>query len=444
MKTNEKIEENVIVHNENGCYRQNLIGDAPKGNLINEFLWICSGVNRKILRKCPTDFAKFAGIGGTILFTGIMAALSGGYAFYFVFKNPAEFDSIKKVFFEPDQSMPVKLSIGFAFFWGLLIFNLDRFIVNTMYSDGKHTIGKAELISGLPRIIIAVFLGIVISTPLELKIFKDRIESQLVQDNIKRKNDIVKTNKTESEKLDAAENKLAKINNEKKVLYEDWQKAESNANSEAEGTAGTRKVGKGMLYKEKRENADALKYKYLNFENDYRTEIQRLEEEIHSYRLSSTKINEEIKKSLSDGFTARYQAYHNLIHGEGNFALLIASWFITLLFVIIEISPTFLKMMLSHGPYEDLLNAERHVIKVRSAHIISDINDDINTKLKLSTKLNENKSQAELLANKELLDKIAMAQSEIIGVAIERWKEEEMIKIQENPGSYIKSNTERV
>ena len=30
------------------------------GGLLNEFLWTCAGVNKKILRQCPTDYAKYA------------------------------------------------------------------------------------------------------------------------------------------------------------------------------------------------------------------------------------------------------------------------------------------------------------------------------------------------------------------------------------------------
>ena len=52
-----------------------------------------------------------------------------------------------------------------------------------MYPDVIHTISGYELLAGLPRIVIAIFLGIVISTPLELKIFEDRIEYQIEIDN---------------------------------------------------------------------------------------------------------------------------------------------------------------------------------------------------------------------------------------------------------------------
>jgi len=101
------------------------------GGWLNEFLWVCAGANREVLRQCPTDYAKYAGTGGTILFTAIMAAISGGYAISFVFQNA-----------------PLYVPFGFGIIWGLMIFNLDRFMVNTMYSDGKHTISKAEFLGG--------------------------------------------------------------------------------------------------------------------------------------------------------------------------------------------------------------------------------------------------------------------------------------------------------
>ncbi len=67
----------------------------------------------------------------------------------------------------------------FACAWSLMIFFLDRFITNTMYSDGKVTISWLELRSALPRIVIAIFLGIVISAPLELNIFKQEVDDKL-------------------------------------------------------------------------------------------------------------------------------------------------------------------------------------------------------------------------------------------------------------------------
>lgn len=168
------------------------------GGILNEFLWTCAGVNKKILRQCPTDYAKYAGIGGTILFTALMAMLSGGYAFYTVFNNQA-------------------LALIFGVFWGLLIFNLDRFIVNTMYSDGKVTISWYEFASGLPRIIMAIFLGIVISTPLELKIFEDEINvtiRELAQSKIE------EYKSTDVQRIDSLSKKKEELQNSAVSIYD--------------------------------------------------------------------------------------------------------------------------------------------------------------------------------------------------------------------------------
>ena len=68
---------------------------AKEPGWLNEFLWMCAGADRAVLRQCPTDWAKYAGTGGTILFTALMAAISGAYAKYVILASiisrPASF-----------------------------------------------------------------------------------------------------------------------------------------------------------------------------------------------------------------------------------------------------------------------------------------------------------------------------------------------------------------
>jgi len=90
----------------------------------------------------------------------------------------------------------------FACAWSLMIFFLDRFITNTMYSDGKVTISWLELRSALPRIIIAIFLGIVISAPLELIIFKNEIKTQVTNDLDAKSNTFKNTKEVDILRLD--------------------------------------------------------------------------------------------------------------------------------------------------------------------------------------------------------------------------------------------------
>ena len=98
-------------------------------------------------------------------------------------------------------------------------------------------------------------------------------------------------------------------------------------------------------------------------------------------------------------------------------------------------------MMMSSGPYDDLRRAEMHRVRVLSDKKISDINDQVNTMVKISVAKNKSKLEAEQTANKDLLNRIAMAQSELLQTAIDEWKEEEMKKVKANPSAYIKTST---
>lgn len=121
----------------------------------------------------------------------------------------------------------------------------------------------------------------------------------------------------------------------------------------------------------------------------------------------------------------------------------LSAWCIILLFIIIETVPTFFKMMIASGPYDDLLRAEMHRVRVLSDKRVSDINDEINTEVQISTQKNKERLEAEVLANKKVMEQIANAQAELLQTAIDKWREQELAKIAENPSAYIKTNTDK-
>lgn len=153
---------------------------ANRIGLLKEFAWWCAGADKDLLAMCPGDHTKYVGIGTVILFTALMAWFSSFIAMQLVF-DPVSIKNGIHLFGKTITEIPL-WSVIFATFWSAMIFCLDRFITNTMYSDGKVTISRKEFMSGLPRIIIAIFLGIVISTPLELKIFKKEIDDKFRQE----------------------------------------------------------------------------------------------------------------------------------------------------------------------------------------------------------------------------------------------------------------------
>lgn len=428
------------------------------GGWLNEFLWICAGANRKVLRQCPTDYAKYAGTGGTILFTAIMAAISGGYAISFVF-----------------QDAPLYVPFGFGIIWGLMIFNLDRFMVNTMYSDGKHTISKVEFLGGLPRIILAIFLGIVISTPIEIRIFQDKIKSQLIIDQGKVGDDVRKAHDLLYQQRKDIEDQISTRNNQLTDLRagrldgvsgrvankeKELKEAENRLYNETNGDGITKKKGYGPAAKQLENQVNRLKGELANLRLEekqnnannqtyIRQRTVSVQNEIDEYNRRLVEVDKkiaEVEKEGSEGqkaltgFCAQINALNEIASFSENMSLFLARLFISLLFIAIEVIPTLFKMMVASGPYDDYLRAEMHRIRVLSDKRISDLNDDVNTEVQISTTKNKERLEAEVLANKEVMERIAKAQAELLQTAIDKWREEELAKIKENPSAYIKTN----
>lgn len=112
----------------------------------------------------------------------------------------------------------------FACAWSLMIFFLDRFITNTMYSDGKVTISWLELRSALPRIVIAIFLGVVISAPLELIIFDKEVNLAITNYQEAYITERVKQN---TDSISAIESQLEELNKQK-IAREDNSNTNTN------------------------------------------------------------------------------------------------------------------------------------------------------------------------------------------------------------------------
>ena len=103
--------------------------------MLKKFFILCSGADHVLLDSCaPGEQNKYAGIGATVFFTAVMAFLASAYALYTVFDN----------YFA---------AIGFGLVWGLLIFNLDRYIVSTIKKTGRFS---NELFQAAPRLILAI------------------------------------------------------------------------------------------------------------------------------------------------------------------------------------------------------------------------------------------------------------------------------------------------
>ncbi len=410
-------------------------------NLVNEFLWLCAGANRKVLRQCPTEHAKYAGIGGTILFTAVLASLSGGYAIYKVFAD--EVYNEAAMAYDTDIHA-MYIAIVFGVIWGLMIFNLDRFMVNTMFSDGTHKITKDEWIGARPRLVLAIFIGVVISTPIELRLFKDKIQAQIVIDQGEAQSKMDEEQQFIREQILNLEKQ--KGDNNKRVDDKRTERAqiEDQAYKEATGTGGSGKVGRGIYTKQLEQRAKNLQKEVDRLQDEADRANAAIDSQLNEKyaQLNDHSKNNEIAAKSMKGFCAELHALNTITNPVNDFALFGARLLIMFLFIAIEVIPTLFKLMMIDGAYDAVLALEKHRAKVVAKKQESDINDVINTEIQISTQKNRERQDAEILANKELMEKIAKTQAELLQTAIDKWREEELAKIEKNPSAFIKTNNE--
>jgi hypothetical protein len=309
--------------------------------MLKPFFILCSGADKNLLEGCSEgEQTKYVGIGATVFFTAVMAFIASSYALFTVF----------------DDVVP---AILFGIVWSLLIFNLDRFIVSTIR---KRDNLWSEFLQATPRIILAIIIAIVISKPLEIKIFEKEINTVLLKEknamalNNKKevanyfKSDLDK-NKTEIASLKA---EITKKEKEVNTLYETYI-------TEAEGTAGTKKLGKGPVFKEKIAKHDLAKKELDTLQKNNLAKIAEKEKNTKTLQTDLDKKITETQPIIDgfDGLMARINALNKLPW--------LPSFFIMLLFLAIETSPIIAKLLSPKGEYdyksEDLETALKATIE---------------------------------------------------------------------------------
>ena len=301
------------------------------------FFWHCSGADMELLKKCPTESSKYVGIGATIFFTGLFAALSGAYALFTVFDS-------------------IIASVVFGLVWGLMIFNLDRYIVSSMRKEGKFV---RELTLAIPRILLAVIISIVIAKPLELKVFDKEIQPELIvmeQESYARQEQELRSRFEPS--LDSLESAVQALKTEILLKTQKRDELVRIAQEEADGTGGSRRRNLGPIYKVKKANADAAEQELLQLTMANQKRIEGIENTIATTESSMAAQLNALEKSKINGMAARMEALSRITTNSD--AVTWAHWFIILLFVAIETAPVFVKLISSKGPYDNLLKIVEH------------------------------------------------------------------------------------
>ncbi|WP_250213414.1 DUF4407 domain-containing protein, partial [Acrocarpospora catenulata] len=350
--------------------------------MLGRWLIVLSGARQDILDQCQSERAKFQGLGGAILTTSGIAVLSMTFALA----------SALKVF------LPLAVLAGLA--WGVAILSLDRWLVASLPPHGGRRFWLA-----LPRILLALLLGAVISTPLVLQIFKPEIDAQIVQIQRERGDAFVLAQQSggigqriaELEKsaadlqnvidsggktpLDPANDprmkELVEARKEAQAqqdkFYQEWQ-------CQLYGGANCLKPGSGPLARKAKENLDAAQKKVRDIDKDIAKRREELAatdasgqasrlaqatEDLNAVRSQLATLNEQqnamrdkyINENVdSDGLLLRLDALNEV--SKNNTSLNAARALLFLFFMLIECLPVMVKLMQRAGMYDRILAAK--------------------------------------------------------------------------------------
>ena len=453
--------------------------DERHMNFLQNFLCSCAGADKSILKQCPTEWNKYTCIGATILFTGILASISGGYALFTVFKG---------------GDGAIMLAVLFGVLWGLIIFNLDRFIVSS------------------PRIILAIIIAIVISKPVEIKIFENRLSEQIKRNEIEAKKDNVDDfygiHKVSDKKdnVNALDASIATAENERNIDPPEVQNLQSEKR-QAEQRLEKKRAENNSLIQTHRQAIAQIENNRDNYRPTYDVDgnivgeslTKEANDKISSHNSTIRSLNQEIRtlqnqvnsldrqittarneyraqkdeqiatlkadksraesvlndaiataeeeasdanmvseRAFSNNFISQIEALGDLT--STNRTMEIVSLFLTLLFLTIELAPILTKLITKRGPYEEILERTEYELMIEQKSLISRKNSEVNElleqaedaaklRVEIINRLEKDRAEAELKTNKKLLEEIAARQESLAMKTIDKWYKEELKKL---------------
>jgi hypothetical protein len=123
---------------------------------MRDLLISLSGARLEILQRCPTERLKFQSLGWAILSSSVLAAVS--------------------IWFGLSSAIGVNpfLALPFALAWGVIVMGIERWLVTSLPSHGRR---RWAII--VPRLLLAVLLGVLVAAPLVLRVFQPEINAQI-------------------------------------------------------------------------------------------------------------------------------------------------------------------------------------------------------------------------------------------------------------------------
>lgn len=388
---------------------------------MKRFLLFCSGVIQDILENCPTDVNKYVGLGGTVLVTAGMAAASS-YLF---------------------ATIALRLSSYSAFFLSALvslaIFNLDRWLLCSL--SRQETFQK-EVMTALPRLVMSVLIGVVISEPMVLTIYAPEINAQLARNQ-------AAARRSAQERIDASPRfqQMAALQDDNDALQNqlDTRRAQEAALyqasiEEAEGTSGSGVEGKGSLYHEKQQRLAEQKAERSVFQKSAEARIRANQERLDN--LQKEKDEElrvlDAEEGQSGGLLAREKALEQLTDQDP--LLRRKQQLFALFLIMIDCLPIFSKLMQSlsrRSPYAALLEAEEEK-PIQQARVLSeDVRGQADCEIAGQQSQRIQLAEMERDNSQRIVQRLADARFKLAETIIAAWEKREEEKILADLDAYL-------
>lgn len=336
---------------------EKLTYQPPKPSRIMKLFWKAAGGDSYILSQATySDQIKYFCLGGIVVATAIMAGLSGGYAFYTIFrpkditenryvseivdvaKNSV--DTTGTAITEVIDYQTIAIAVVFGLIWGLIIYNIDRFIVtSTGKGDGTEAITWGELKGAFPRIIMGCIIAISISKPLEIRILKGEIDRHL--SSIQKDYYADETNKirlANKQTIVQVEGDIAVYTTRLNSYQTDYDRLQKEIEFQTNNGGCKDKCNEFKRQQEK----ILVNINDIKQDQNYLALIDQRKDILSNEKDEFATVAKEAK--LLDGLAIRIGL------AEEHYPAV--SWFLTLLFLAIELTPIFFKLMLIKSPYD--------------------------------------------------------------------------------------------
>ena len=379
----------------NDLYSYDSFGGGGSKQSGNNFLWWCAGAHQQLLKQFPSEHSKYSGLGGVILATFVLAAISSGYAIYSIFGS-------------------IGWTLLFAVIWGLIIFNFDRFLVSTMRKYGVSK--KKQVWMAVPRVALALLIGITIARPLELKIFEKEIDTKVVE-NIHKKiqlNDsllqventsLMRTTELERNRLTAR----------KGSIEDTLHGLQQSYIREADGTGGSGQRGIEKLTQLKMNAYAAANQQYIPELSQLTSDIAKQDSILAGAKttVEDKRKQYETAAKANVGFLERNKALTDLANEESS--VFWTSLLLSMLIILIEIGPILSKLIMPVGPYDIALAKEELTLMAASEN-----------EMRKDKELVSEKKRAFYQKQKEvsdqLVDKLTALQQKHIDEELDKWE----------------------